>query len=304
MNFLIIKKNRISMFFKKLTVLIAFLITGIISAQQDPNFTLYNFNMNVINPAYAGANGVKEINISHRSQWAGIENAPRTQTFSYSSPTKGNLGIGISLVNDNVFILNQTDFALDISYKLKLSENHDLYFGMKGGGGFVNIDLNKAGAPNNDRLFTSNQSFFNAHIGAGVYLKHKKYYLTLSTPNFLKGTRYEKTGNLPSAAVNSTHFYLGGGYTFNLSDHYKLSPAFMMRTVAGAPNSYDISSILDVYDKVGFGTNYRIDEMISIYSLINLTKKVRLGFVYDFSTSNVTKVGADNSLEFILKYRL
>jgi type IX secretion system PorP/SprF family membrane protein len=296
-------RNKQNMCFKKLAVLVAFLVSGYTIAQQDPNFTLYNFNMNVINPAYAGANALREINISHRSQWVGLENAPSTQTFSFSTATKGNLGIGFSLVNDRVFILSQTDLAIDISYKLKLSENHNLFFGMKGGGGFVNIDLNNAGASNQDRLFAANQSFFNPHIGAGLYLQHEKYYVSISTPNFLKGTRYEKQGNVPAAAIDNTHFYVGGGYTFDLSDNYKLSPAFMMRTVAGAPNSYDVSAILDIYDKVGFGTNYRLEEMVSIFSLVNLNKKIRLGFVYDFTTSDVNDVGADNSIELIVKYR-
>lgn len=296
-------RNKQNMFFKKIVVLVAFLVTSHIIAQQDPNFTLYNFNMNVINPAYAGAEGVKEINISHRSQWIGLENAPSTQAFSFSTPTKGNLGFGFTLVNDRVFILSQTDIAIDISYKLKLSENHNLFFGMKGGGGFINIDLNNAGASNQDRLFSANQSFFNTHIGAGLYLKHEKYYISISTPNFLNGTRYEKQGNVPSAATDNTHFYVGGGYIFYLSENYKLSPSFMMRTVTGAPNSYDISSLIDIHEKVGFGVNYRIEEMVSIFSLLNLNKKVKFGVTYDFTTSNLNDVGADNSLGVLLKYR-
>jgi type IX secretion system PorP/SprF family membrane protein len=300
---LIKNRNNVNMFFKKIIVLVAFLFTGYISAQQDPNFTLYNFNMIVINPAYAGSQGAKEINLSHRSQWVGIDNAPSTQSFSFSTPTKGNIGVGFSIVSDKVFILSQTDLGIDISYKLKVSENHDLFFGMKGGGGFVNIDLNNAGAMNTDGLFSANQSFFNAHIGAGLYLRHEKYYLTVSTPNFLKGSRYEKKGNMPSAAIDNSHFYLGGGYIFDIGENYKLSPALMMRTVAGAPNSYDISSRLDMHNLIGFGANYRVDEMVSLFSLLNLTKKVIVGFVYDYSTSGVSDVGADNSIEFLLKYR-
>ena len=34
-------------------LLVGFTATTLV-AQQDPNFTLYNFNMNIINPAYAG----------------------------------------------------------------------------------------------------------------------------------------------------------------------------------------------------------------------------------------------------------
>ncbi len=48
---------------------------------------------------------------------------------------------------------------------------------MKLGGGFVNVDLSRANAPGNDLLFAENQSFFNPHIGAGLYIDDPKFYL-------------------------------------------------------------------------------------------------------------------------------
>ncbi|NVK53775.1 MAG: type IX secretion system membrane protein PorP/SprF [Flavobacteriaceae bacterium] len=287
----------------KLSVLVAFFTVKIALAQQSPNFTLYNFNMNIINPAYAGSNDMKEINLSYRSQWLGIDNAPSTQTFSFSKPLHDNLGFGLSIINDKVFVLSQRDVTIDLSYRLKVSESHDLFFGAKVGGGFVNIDLNDSGAPGFDPLFTSNQSFFNPHFGAGFYLKHKKYYITLSTPNFLNGKRYKKIGNLPRAAITNSHVYFGGGYIFSLSKNYQLTPAFMTVNVNGAPTSYDISCTLKMYEKFSLGTNLRLDEMTSIYSLIQVTNKLKFGIAYDFTTSDVNIVGEDNSLELILKYK-
>lgn len=285
----------------KISILAALFTISTLVAQQDPNFTLYNFNMNIINPAYAGSNDTNEISLSHRSQWISIDNAPSTQTLSYATPLKNNLGLGVSIVNDQVFVLSETDVTVDVSYKLKVSETHDLFFGLKSGGSFVNIDLNNAGAPENDPLFTNNQSFFNAHLGAGLYLKHKNYYVTFSIPNFLAGKRYEKQGNIPRAATDNPHYYLGSGYTFSLNDDFKLTPAFMIRHVNGAPNSYDISSTLKMYEKFSLGSNYRLDETVSIYSLIQVMNKLKFGVAYDFTVSDVNTVRDDNSLEFILK---
>lgn len=287
----------------KLSLLIAFFTVQVMVAQQDPNFTLYNFNMNVINPAYAGANNSKELSLSHRSQWLGIPNAPSTQSVVYTSPLGKNLGIGVSVINDEVFVLQETDVAVDISYKLQLNETHQLYFGLKAGGGFVNIDLSKAGALANDPLFTQNQSFFNPHLGAGLYLKHKKYYVSISTPNFLNGKRYEKRGNTPRAAIQNMHAYLGAGYSFTITDNFELTPAFMLRHVNGAPNSYDISSSLKMYEKFIVGGNYRIDEMASIYSVIQVINKLNIGFAYDFTVSKVNQIHNNGSIEFMLKYQ-
>ena len=303
MEFLRILKNNKMKSISKFSFLVALFTVNVLIAQQDPNFTLYNFNMNIINPAYAGANNEKELNLSHRSQWLGVDNSPNTQTLSYSTPLKNNLGFGISMVNDKVFVLSETDIAIDLSYKLKVSETHSLFFGVKAGGGFVNIDLNNVGAPGGDPLFTANQSFFNPHLGAGLYLKHKKYYVTISTPNFLNGKRYEKKGNTPKAAVDNMHLYLGTGYSFIINDNFELTPAFMMRHVNGAPTSYDVSSTLKMYQKFNLGANYRLDEAISVYSLVKVIDKLKFGFAYDITTSEVDAVGANNSLELILKYK-
>ena len=63
---------------------LSFLINNKVQAQQDPNFTLYNFNMNIINPAYAGTKDSPELNLVYRSQFLGIDDAPRTVSMAYS----------------------------------------------------------------------------------------------------------------------------------------------------------------------------------------------------------------------------
>ena len=173
---------------------LSFLINNKAQAQQDPNFTLYNFNMNIINPAFAGIKDSPELNLVYRSQFLGIDDAPRTISMAYSKNVGKNLGIGISLINDKVFILKQTDVAVDISYKIQMSEKTKLYFGLKAGGGFTNIDLSRANNQGIDPLFSENQDFFNPHIGAGINIQNEKYYISISTPNLLKGERYEKKG--------------------------------------------------------------------------------------------------------------
>ncbi len=76
--------------------------------------------MNVINPAYAGSQEAPEFNVVYRSQWLGVDDAPRTATFVYSTALGNNLGLAITAMNDRVFILDQTDLAVDISYKLQM----------------------------------------------------------------------------------------------------------------------------------------------------------------------------------------
>ena len=55
-------------------------------AQQDPHYTQYMYNMNVINPAYAGSKENLSIGMLYRKQWVGIEDAPTTATLSGHTP--------------------------------------------------------------------------------------------------------------------------------------------------------------------------------------------------------------------------
>lgn len=288
--------------FKYIFILIAICTVQTSSAQQDPNFTLYNFNMNIINPAFAGSTDAKKINLGHRSQWIGINEAPNTQVLNYTTPLKNGLGLGVSVVRDQVFVLQETDLAVDLSYKLKLSETQDLFFGVKTGASIVNINLNNAGASGNDPLFQSNQSFINTMFGAGAYLKHEKYYLSISSPNFLTGKRYVKQGNAPRAAVDNLHMYYGAGYHFNLNDNVKITPAIMHRSTQGAPSSTDMSATVD-YNNIQAGMNYRVDEMYSIFTLFDIMDNVRFGVAYDFTTSKINQVNNNGSMEMLIQYQ-
>lgn len=290
---------------KNLTYILLLTVALIVqksSAQQDPNFTLYNFNLNLINPAYAGSTDVKQISLGYRSQWIGVSDAPNTQAINYTTPLNNGLGLGVSLVRDQVFVLQETDITVDVSYKLKLTETHDLFFGVKTGASIVNIDLNKAGAIGNDPLFTRNQSFTNMQFGAGFYLQHDKYYVSISSPNFLTGKRYVKQGNAPRAAVDNLHMYYGLGYHFMINENVKLTPALMHRSTQGAPSSTDINATVE-YNKIQAGMNYRVDEMYSVFTLFNVMDNVRFGAAYDFTTSKVNQINNNGSIEMLIRYQ-
>ncbi|MBQ4805840.1 type IX secretion system membrane protein PorP/SprF, partial [Aquimarina sp. MMG015] len=62
------------------------LISNYAVAQQDAQYTQYMYNTISVNPAYAGSRGVMSIMGLHRSQWVGLDGAPRTQTLTLNTP--------------------------------------------------------------------------------------------------------------------------------------------------------------------------------------------------------------------------
>ena len=70
--------------------------------QQDPQYTQYMYNMNVLNPAYAGSKGVTSIGLLGRTQWVGVEGAPKTVTLAMHSPVGRAVGLGLSVIHDEI----------------------------------------------------------------------------------------------------------------------------------------------------------------------------------------------------------
>jgi type IX secretion system PorP/SprF family membrane protein len=256
--------------------------------------------MNVINPAYVGINDITEVNLNYRSQWVNLDGSPNTQSISFGTPVNDKIGLGLSIVNDEVFVLKETDVYIDFSYKLKFSDSTDLYLGLKVGGSFINIDLNSLGVMS-DPVFMENVSNFNPNVGIGFYLKGKKYYINFSAPSLLKSKRYEKDGIIVTEATDELHMYIGTGYTFNLSENVELTPSLMSRFVKGAPGSLDLTATAGFNKLFDLGLSYRIDESLSALGLYKISDVVHFGYAYEMTTTEV-KDYSSGSHEFLLRF--
>ena len=99
-------------------------------AQQLPQFTQYMYNTVSINPAYAGSRETLSIVGLHRTQWAGLEGGPTTQTISLHSPLRNeNIGLGLSFINDELGYQNFSYLYGDFSYTIQTGANTKLAFG-------------------------------------------------------------------------------------------------------------------------------------------------------------------------------
>ena len=88
---------------------------------QQSSIIFSKANLSVFNPAFTGLEGPSLI-LNSRLQWIGIDDAPRTNYFLYHLPAKKNVHLGISALNDRVFIENKTYLNVDYNYKLQLNE--------------------------------------------------------------------------------------------------------------------------------------------------------------------------------------
>ncbi|MFV5692557.1 type IX secretion system membrane protein PorP/SprF [Flavobacterium sp. LT1R49] len=281
------------------------LLSSALFAQQESTFTMYRYHMNMINPAYAGVDNETVVTGSFRRQWTGIKDAPESQAVSFGTNVGGNLGLGISMVNDKTFIEKQTMLGIDFSYKLKMDETMDLYLGFKAGGNFY--DVNTSGLqtylPQSDPALGS-INHFNPNVGVGALLKNEKLFVSISIPRMLNTKRAKNDDGYASVATDRPHIYLSGGYDFNLNSDASLvlKPSFMLRYVNGSPVSIDINSMIQIQNNFEIGAMYRSDEAFAGLVDFIISKRMMVGYAYEVST-RTELASAKNTNEFFIRFK-
>lgn len=250
--------------------------------QQDPQYTQYMYNMNILNPAYAGSKGIPSIGLLGRTQWVGVEGAPKTVTLAMHAPVGKAVGLGLSIIHDEIGPVKEDNVYADFSYTIFTSDEGRLAFGLKVGVTFM--DVRELTMVDPDPLnIPINQT--SPNFGAGIYYYTNKWYLGLSAPNFLETKHLEKEGGIVSTASEKMHYFLTSGYVFDIADNLKLKPSTMIKATEGAPLSVDLSLNLLVDERVELGLSHRLDDSISGMVGFQVNDDFRIGYAYDYTTS-------------------
>ena len=278
-------------------------------AQQDAQYTQYMYNTMAVNPAYAGSRGLLSVTGLHRSQWVGLDGAPSTQTLNINSPVSDRVGIGLSIVNDEIGNNTNQETYIDgvFSYTVQLARAAKLSFGVQASAHLLNIDFNQLANYNNEAqtIGLSNiDNKFSPNFGAGVYYHTDNFYAGLSVPNFLETKHFDDSASGTSfLAEERMNFYLISGYVFELNRGMKFKPAVLLKAVRGAPLQLDLSANFMLNEKFILGAAYRWDATVSALVGFNVSERFMLGLAYD---REITELGGtrfnNGSFEVMLRY--
>lgn len=273
-------------------------------AQQDPQYTQYMYNTVQVNPAYAGSRGAMSIFGMYRTQWVGLDGAPKTANISMHTPLNNSrLGLGVSFNNDQIGVMVENNLAVDVSYSIPMNANWNFSFGVKASANLLNVEYDRLNIYNpNDILFANNiENQFTPNIGAGLYVHSDKTYFGFSVPQFLETTRYDD--NAISTMKQKMNFYLIGGHVFDLSPSMKFKPAFLVKAVAGTPLQADISANFMWNDKLVVGGAYRFDAAFSALVGFQVQDGLFVGYSYDAETTRLARYNS-GSHELFLRFEL
>jgi type IX secretion system PorP/SprF family membrane protein len=277
-------------------------------AQQDAQYTQYMYNMNILNPAYAGSiGGTVNASLLGRSQWVGVPGAPQTTTLSVHSPITQRMGLGLSILADKIGPINEQFIFADYSYTIPVGSYDNLAFGVKAGISLFQgnlIDLKTVADFGVDINFSQDIANSKPNFGFGAFYYSDIYYFGASVPNLLNTTYFEKDGAGNVTNISKTnHLFLTGGYVFDVNYDWKFKPSFMTKMAVGAPLSVDLSANFLFDEAYEIGTSYRWDDSVSLMMSARIFENLRVGYSYDFTTTGINAYNS-GSHELILLFNL
>ena len=282
-------------------IFFALLFPLAVFSQQESYYSLYRLNMQVINPAFAGAEAQTMVSLLNRTQWAGLDDSPKTMALAFSSKRANNVGLGLSVVSDRVFVERQTFMYADFSYELNLGENK-IFLGLKAGGNFYrssSIDLEdyNSGTDPAQKEF----SRFNPNVGAGAYFQSDTYWVSFSIPRLFTTRRDD---DITIGAKDRVHSYLGAGVNWGLNDNFSLKPSLMLRKVKALPMSVDIGSFISFQNKFDFGVSYRTSASFSFMAYLNVLGNSDIGYAYEIPSNTELSGQNINAHEIFFRIKL
>ncbi|MFA9392259.1 MAG: type IX secretion system membrane protein PorP/SprF [Prolixibacteraceae bacterium] len=281
----------------KYILFIVFVAWGTSSfAQQDPMYTQYMNQILSINPAYAGAKGVTSATIIAREQWVGIDGHPSTQTVFVHSPLSNEMGVGGSIINDEIGVVKNTSLFGDYSYTITYPGERYLALGLKAGFSFFRADLNTvdlgSGDPNDPAFLYPVSRSFMPNAGVGVYFSSPDFYMGFSVPKLISNEITEKDITTGAVSREQLHAFFMGGYVFDVNRILKFKPYFMVRATPNAPLSIDLTAQVVFIDKLWAGVTYRLGNSFGALMQVQVNEQLKVGYAYDLTT---TSLGSYNS---------
>ena len=279
------------------------LCVGIVKAQFDPQIGQYMFMQATYNPAAVGDGELMRVYGSHRMDFTGIDGAPMTTYFSFSSPfTIGKTmhGAGVRFVNDQFGLFSNQSLYAGYAYKLRLGKG---YLSIGAELGFMNlsfaVDSVDLGDGNDDYHVGSDEAVPNTSgssekgasgmgfdLGVGVYYSAASWWAGVSYGHVTNPTL--QWSDKSSIRVRGT-LYAAGGYNWRLKNKdWVLMPSAMLQTDFRAWD-VNLTMLAQLRERFRFGFGYRIAGSVNVILGVDIINGLQLGYTYEMPANSLLK---------------
>ena len=307
---------------QKLVFFTILLLSSIAYGQQVPQYSQYNRNQYMVNPAAAGVYDFVDVTIGGRMQWLGFDNAPKTSYLYVTTPigrpkVRYNPGIrtsagpvrnpeiktgklkhaiGGAVIADQYGAFRTLSAQATYALHLPVARNYNLSFGVNAGlsnRAFLSENAHVLSAMNGSCTvdqtysnFVSNQGAQNTlDIGAGLYFYSNNLFVGVSTNQLTRDL--VQFGNIQTNFDPLIHFQGTAGYKFPISDNVTLMPSILVKYLNPAPISVEGTLQLEYKEWLWFGLSYRNTDALVGMAGLNISERFKVGYSYDFNVSRL-----------------
>jgi type IX secretion system PorP/SprF family membrane protein len=271
--------------------------------QQEPVHSLFSYDKNLYNPAFAGSSDWVVFSVKNRNQYVGMLGGPSTQTFNFHSPNKNrSMGVGLKVINDKIALMNNLNVNLSYSYHLNLGKGK-LSLGLEGGIYNRNTKYQEAilTNPNDLAIPLQNESSMVPDGGWGVFFSQEEFYFGISQ-NHIFGIAFNDNQNQTSLSRLRSHLSVVVGNNFSLKNKkISISPNMMINKVMSAPTQVIINTIVLFDNAYGVGIQYRSGDAFSLIARISFFESLKLTYAYDITLSGLSNYNS-GSHEILVSY--
>lgn len=287
-------------------------LTFVVFAQQDPQYTQWQFDRQSFNPSIVGIEKMHCLSVFHRDQWDGLDHDPKTYLVNYQGAFGPKLTHGGGLTFYTEVLGQQQNTIIRGAYAHHFALSNGNYFsaglslGMiqsKLGSNWVYIDAGDPTIPTGE----TSQGVVDINLGFTLY-KPKQYYIGLSSTHL-------NSADLKQLNIKvARHYYFMGGYELPLgsSGDLVLRPNVLVKSDLAA-TQLDVNADVLWNRLLWVGLSFRPKDAISPYvgfqkmfepikgSTMMTNHGIRMGYSYDVTTSDIKDYSA-GSHEIFLTY--
>lgn len=293
---------------KKILVMLSLGFASLsVSAQQDPMVSQYMFNHLLVNPGYAGSKNYASASLLYRTQWVKFEGAPKTFVGSLHGPLSNRkIGLGLSISADKIGVTNRYDISGDYAYHIQLSSKLKIGLGIKAGLSYYSAELSKLKIWDEDKAVfpQTTQTSLIPVFGCGAFLYSEKFFAGLSVPGLStfdpkRPVTFDK--KIDDVINQVRHYYFTTGGAIEFTPDFAMRPSLLVKYTWNAPVQADFNLNFVIKKILWLGAAYRTGDAIVGMIEVQPTKKLRIGYAYDFTTSEL-KNYSDGSHEIMIGY--
>lgn len=258
-------------------------------SQQNPHYTQYMLNDFIINPAVAGTKDYYQIRSNHRFQWLGIVDPPLTNTLSVYGPhAKLDMGFGAYFYNDVTGPTSRTGLSGSYAYNIELTPDIRLSMGLAMGVMQFKIDGSQLTMKDPTDIAIQ-PAVFSAYVPdatIGAYAYAENFYAGLSITQLFNNSLklFQDKNGLNKL---KSHFYLSGGYIYEINREYKIEPSLIIKGTAPRILQMDISTRVIYRDMAWGGLSFRTKDAVSILLGYIHEEKFYFGYAYDIGITGL-----------------